>query len=126
MRTSVVFSTGLLIGATTSFFLISGFAQLDKGISQTYRCDQLARETDALNSAGKIIQQLLEVATLSDLQDTISAAGLELNQFDKGDHTIVVVGHSSSTMALEFLVSEMGEIELHSFPGSASCDRSAN
>jgi len=126
MRTSLLLSMGLVLGLTVSYVLTDLFNALDEGLTQTYRCDQLAREADALNSAREIIQQYLELETLADLETAISAAGLEMMLFDKGDHIVVVVGHEPATMALEFHISQTGEVDLHSFPGSRPCTPSTS
>ncbi|MBO9460977.1 hypothetical protein [Labrenzia sp. R5_0] len=121
MRALGLVLAGVLLGGGITYLVTEGSDQLDKGISHTYRCDQLAREADALKSSEKLLQQFLRDKSLSDLEAMISASGLDSSNFEKGDYTVVVVGNSPQTMALEFEVSQTGEIALGPIPGSKPC-----
>ncbi|MEE4013919.1 hypothetical protein V1T76_17770 [Roseibium sp. FZY0029] len=121
MRALGLMLAGVLLGGGITYVVTEGAEQLDKGISHTYRCDQLAREADALKSSEKLLQQFLRHKSLSELETMISASGLHRSNFEKGDHTVVVVGSSPQTTALEFEVSQTGEIELRPIPGSEPC-----
>ncbi|XHC09940.1 hypothetical protein ABWH98_20790 [Labrenzia sp. ac12] len=121
MRALGLVLAGVLLGGGITYLVTEGADQLDKGISHTYRCDQLAREADALKSSEKLLQQFLRDKSLSDLEAMISASGLDSSNFEKGDYTVVVVGSSPQTRALEFEVSQTGEIALRPIPGSKPC-----
>ncbi|GAB2208814.1 hypothetical protein ROS1_56320 [Roseibium sp. ROS1] len=121
MRALGLVSAGVLLGGVIMYVLTEGADQLDRGISHTYRCDQLAREADALKSSEKLLEQFLRDKPLSDLEAMISASGLHRSDFEKGDNTVVVVGSGPQTRALEFEVSQTGEIALRPIPGSKPC-----
>ena len=121
MRALGLVSAGVLLGGVIMYVLTEGADQLDRGISHTYRCDQLAREADALKSTEKLLEQFLRDKSLSDLEAMISASGLHRSNFEKGDYTAVVVGSGPQTRALEFEVSQTGEIALRPILGSKPC-----
>lgn len=126
MRGFWILSAGALIGAAMTFALMNARDALDDGISQTYRCDQLAREDDARRSAAKILQHLLRDRTLPDLKAIADATGLHMEQFDKGGHAEIVVGHAPGTAALTFEAPAGGDLSILALPGSAPCDASAS
>ncbi len=121
MRALGLVSAGVLLGGVIMYVLTEEADQLDRGISHTYRCDQLAREADALKSSEKLLEQFLRDKSLSDLEAMISASGLHRSNFEKGDYTVVVVGSGPQSRALEFEVSQTGEIALRPIPGSKPC-----
>lgn len=125
MRGFWLLPAGALIGAALTYAVMTASGALDQGVAQTHRCDQLAREDDARRSAAKILEHLLRDRTLPDLRAIADAAGLHVDQFDKGDHAEIVVGHSPGTAALTFAVPAGGGISVRALPGSAPCDASA-
>ena len=122
MRRFILLSAGALLGSAASYALMSGYQALDDGISYTYRCDQLAREDDARTSAEKIIQHFLEGKSLADLKSVADAAGLQIEQFDKGNHTEIWIGHSPETAALNFDVVANRHISVLPLPGGPPCN----
>ena len=121
MNKFFLLSFGAMFGAATTYFFTNAFEKLDEGISQTYRCDQLAREDDAKRSAEKIIEHFLGGRSSSDLEVIIKATGLQIEHFDKGGHTEFVVGHSPKTRALRFLATVGGNVSILPIPGSEPC-----
>ncbi len=117
-----LFSLGILLGGAAVYALMNLGNILDEGISQTYRCDQLAREDDARRSAEKIIQQFLHGKTLTDLETVTNAAGLQVQKFNKQNHITIVVGHSPKTAALSLEAAKDGSMSLRSIPGSIACE----
>lgn len=122
MRKISVFAIGIIVGAIASHFVMSITDILDEGVSQTYRCDQLAREEDARRSAEKIIQQFLVDKNLADLEIIANTAGLKMQHFEKLDKIEVVVGHRAETATLNFTVTYDGDITVGKIPGNTLCD----
>ena len=83
MRGFLIFAVGALLGTVTTYGLMTGYEVLDKGISQTYWCDQLAREDDARTSAAKIIRHFLKDKSISEFAALTKAAGLQMQSYDK-------------------------------------------
>ena len=79
MRAIGLLLAGGLLGAALAVVLVRAGDKLDAGVSLTYRCDQLALEFDARQSAEAIIEQLLvgeSEARLAEVVDGVPARGV--------------------------------------------------
>lgn len=122
MRGFFIFAIGALLGTVATYGLMTGYKVIDEGISQTYFCDQRAREVDARTSSAKIIQYFLKDRSISEFAALIKAAGLHMQNFDKRGYVAIVVGHSPQTRALEFVAPEGGDISILPLPGGKPCE----
>lgn len=126
MRGFWLLAAGVLIGAALACAAMAVRDALDHGISQTHRCDQLAREDDARRSAGKMLQHLLRDKTPADLTAIAGATGLHVERFDKGGHAEIVIGHGPATAALTFEAPAAGGLSIRALPGQAPCGAAAS
>lgn len=122
MRAIGLLLAGGLLGAALAVVLVRAGDKLDAGVSLTYRCDQLALEFDARQSAEAIIEQLLVGESEARLAEVVAAAGLQMQRYEKSDDVIVVAGQGPSTRALEFILSADGGIDLAPLPGDPPCN----
>ena len=74
---------GGLFGGLMMFLLTYAYSVSDNAISQTFHCDRLVREAECRQSAKSIIEQFLLNVTAQELENVISAAGLQLDRFEK-------------------------------------------
>ena len=114
-----------LLGAALSAFLTYGllkpFRAFDDGIPKTYRCDQLAREADALASATAMLTELLNTSKVP-VERVAADSGLQVSTYYKGAYEVFVVGNSLHTQELTFQRDADGHVRVTSFPGSVACD----